>query len=146
MGCSHLYPRLTLCCAVEIKCTFYLLKCGVYQIRYDETGQTNIKGKGHWSNLLVTIHIPFILPQKWTDTQTDTQTDRQTHIWTNQLIESIAPEGQCFENINNYIIYKPSKCCYKSSFILGLKVSRLTLWKLEWRRGCFRSKDAFIKE
>ena len=25
-------------------------------------------------------------------------TDRQTHIWTNQLIESIGPEGRCFEN------------------------------------------------
>ena len=27
----------------------------------------------------------------------DKQTDRQTNIWTNQLIESIGPESQCFE-------------------------------------------------
>ena len=34
-----------------------------------------------------------------TNTQTDLQTHRQTdNIWTNQLIESIGPEGQCFEN------------------------------------------------
>ena len=31
--------------------------------------------------------------------QTHWQTDRQTHIWTNRLIESIGPEGQCFENL-----------------------------------------------
>ena len=30
--------------------------------------------------------------------QTHRQTDRQTHIWTNRLIESIDPEGPCFEN------------------------------------------------
>ena len=30
--------------------------------------------------------------------QTDKDTDRQTHIWTFRLIESIGPEGQCFEN------------------------------------------------
>ena len=30
--------------------------------------------------------------------QTDRQTDRQTHIWTYRLIESIDPEGRCFEN------------------------------------------------
>ena len=29
---------------------------------------------------------------------TDTQTDRQTHRRTNRLIESIGPEGRCFEN------------------------------------------------
>ena len=30
--------------------------------------------------------------------QTDKQTDRQTNIWTFRLIESIGPEGRCFEN------------------------------------------------
>ena len=29
---------------------------------------------------------------------TDRQTDRQTNIWTFRLIESIGPEGRCFEN------------------------------------------------
>ena len=42
-----------------------------------------------------------------TDRQTDRQTDKQTntHIWTNQLIERIGPEGRCFENRDglNYI-------------------------------------------
>ena len=28
---------------------------------------------------------------------TDIPTHRQTHIWTNQLIESIGPEGRCLE-------------------------------------------------
>ena len=30
--------------------------------------------------------------------QTDTQIDRQTNMWTFRLIESIGPEGRCFEN------------------------------------------------
>ena len=30
--------------------------------------------------------------------QTDKQTDTQTDIWTFRLIESIGPEGRCFEN------------------------------------------------
>ena len=29
---------------------------------------------------------------------TDRQTDKQTNIWTFRLIESIGPEGRCFEN------------------------------------------------
>ena len=29
---------------------------------------------------------------------THTQTHTQTHIWTFRLIESIGPEGRCFEN------------------------------------------------
>ena len=33
-----------------------------------------------------------------TDTQTDSQTDVQTDGRTNRLIESIGPEGRCFEN------------------------------------------------
>ena len=34
------------------------------------------------------------------------QTDRQTQIWTFRLIESISPEGRCFEkeNSNLYLI------------------------------------------
>ena len=36
--------------------------------------------------------------KKWTHKQTDRQTDRQTKIWTNRLIESIGPEGRCFEH------------------------------------------------
>ena len=31
--------------------------------------------------------------------QTDRQTDGQTHRRTNRLIESIGPEGRCFENL-----------------------------------------------
>ena len=30
--------------------------------------------------------------------QRNKKTDRQTHIWTFRLIESIGPEGRCFEN------------------------------------------------
>ena len=30
--------------------------------------------------------------------QTDRQTHKHTHIWTFRLIESIGPEGRCFEN------------------------------------------------
>ena len=37
---------------------------------------------------------------------TDTQIDRQTHIWTNQRIESIGPEGRCFENIVIVKVFK----------------------------------------
>ena len=33
-----------------------------------------------------------------TDRQTNRKTDRQTNIWTFRLIESIGPEGRCFEN------------------------------------------------
>ena len=33
-----------------------------------------------------------------TDRQTDRQTNTHTNIWTFRLIESIGPEGQCFEN------------------------------------------------
>ena len=39
---------------------------------------------------------------KWypkSEQKTDRQTDRQTHIWTNRLLESIGPEGRCFEKI-----------------------------------------------
>ena len=32
--------------------------------------------------------------------QTDKQTDGQTHRRTNRLIESIGPEGRCFENVD----------------------------------------------
>ena len=38
--------------------------------------------------------------------QTDKQTDRQTHIWTFRLIESIGPEGRCFENSQPLTINK----------------------------------------
>ena len=32
-----------------------------------------------------------------TDRQTDTQTNKQTNIWAFRIIESIGPEGRCFE-------------------------------------------------
>ena len=41
--------------------------------------------------------------------QTDKQTDKQTNIWTNRLIESIGPEGRCFENILNVYQHIESK-------------------------------------
>ena len=37
---------------------------------------------------------------------TDTQTDTHTHIWTFRLIESIGPEGRCFENFNRKISHE----------------------------------------
>ena len=40
------------------------------------------------------------LKSEHTDKHTDTRPDRQTDRPTNRLIESIGPEGRCFENIN----------------------------------------------
>ena len=53
----------------------------------------------------------------------NTPTDTHTHIWTNRLIESIGPEGRCFENI-----------------IVSLVVSSC----LTKRNGDFWSKRAFL--
>ena len=39
-----------------------------------------------------------------TDTHTHTQTDTYGHIWTFGLIESIGPEGRCFEKKDTYIL------------------------------------------
>ena len=39
-----------------------------------------------------------MVPQKWKHTHTDTQTHRHTDRRTFRLIESIGPEGRCFEN------------------------------------------------
>ena len=36
-----------------------------------------------------------MVPHKWGHRHTD----RHTHIWINRLIESIVPEGWCFENV-----------------------------------------------
>ena len=47
--------------------------------------------------------------------QTDRQTHTQTHIWTFRLIESIGPEGRCFENKNAWQMpspgYQPNQTC-----------------------------------
>ena len=64
------------------------------------------------------------VPQKWTHTQ--------PHIWTNRLIESIGPEGWCFEN------FRYSDClCFnnvnsKNIFLewygIDLDLKQPTLW------------------
>ena len=51
--------------------------------------------------------------------QTDRQTDKPTNIWTFRLIESIGPEGRCFENFiikqsNNGNIHTRRQRIYKA--------------------------------
>ena len=69
-----------------------------------------------------------------TSEQTDRQTDRQTHMWTNWLIESIGPEGRCFENkdfgiwVRGCVQYEMlvQLFCHISVWVLG---SSLNLWR-----------------
>ena len=59
----------------------------------------------------------------------NTQTDTQTHRRTNQLIESIGPEGQCFENFEQKITHVflrvfVTKCTYRIWVFLAFKPRR----------------------
>ena len=49
------------------------------------------------------------LKSEHTDKRTDTRTDRQTDRWTFRLIESIGPEGRCFENIQRFSLKPKTK-------------------------------------
>ena len=52
--------------------------------------------------------IELLLPDLKSE-QTDRHTHKQTHIWTFRLIESIGPEGRCFENAEQLFSYFPNQ-------------------------------------
>ena len=59
-------------------------------------------------------------PQKWTHGQTDKQTNRRTDRRTFRLIESIGPEGRCFENTLGLLVFENLLLYYIIFFVFDL--------------------------
>ena len=68
------------------------------------------------------------VPQKWTHNQSD----KQTHGRTFRLIESIGPEGRCFEKDQEYVFFFNVFQYFKGMgriFAATLVLATLTWWR-----------------
>ena len=77
------------------------------------------------------------------------QTHRQTHKWTFRLVESIGPEGRCFENHDKLFVFSSFAIFFLFSKLFGFLAAHISYkslvvsWSVGWKTLC---KEWHIKE
>ena len=78
---------------------------------------------------------------------TDRHTDRHTHIWKNRLIESIGPEGRCFEDpLNSDIVGKEDPWARQVFEVVLLDALRVTVPCSLWGLGTSQNFEKNIEK